>query len=134
MFLIAHTRRRRHCRETCFVFYCHSEFFCSLFHKLVLIFCCRLSPYMSNKKSTQTYTISQEIAAPNLAVSVCMCSSSLHLYISLRLSPCLSLYNAKVFAGYNTYTVSVLGRSRTRERYLFLLLLSLSFSVAGLYL
>ena len=64
------------CTETCFratlVIFC-----CPFFsYKLVMIFLPgRLTPYMSNKKSTQSYTtISQEIAAPNLAVSVRRCS------------------------------------------------------------
>jgi hypothetical protein len=74
-------------------FYCHAVFlFFVPFPQISYdFFACRLTPNMSNKKSTQTYTISQEIAAPNLAVSMCLCPVSLSASPSFRLSFCLSL-------------------------------------------
>jgi len=60
-------------------YYCHKSFFClPLQHELVImIFFACFTPYMSNKKSTQTYTISQDLAAPNSPVSMCLCPITL---------------------------------------------------------
>ena len=72
--------------------YCHTGFF-SVFWPFYskLVFWWNFSQKKSTKKSTQTYTISQELAAPNLCVSICLCPIIMCVSFFFFLCPFISL-------------------------------------------